>query len=76
MLIAELLCFAILQHRDISHRNADFIGELGNAHFSFRQHDVDVNDDCHVRFRWSGRSQILSPRHFVGAAQTPRRLWR
>jgi hypothetical protein len=28
---------------------ADFIGELGNAHFSFRQHDVDVNDDCHVR---------------------------
>ncbi len=32
-----------------SHRNAYFIGELGNAHFSFRQHDVDVNDDCHVR---------------------------
>ena len=28
---------------------ADFIGELGNAHFSFRQHDVGVNDDCHVR---------------------------
>jgi hypothetical protein len=28
---------------------ADFIGELGNSHFSFRQHDVDVNDDCHVR---------------------------
>jgi hypothetical protein len=49
MLIAELLLLSILQHRDISHRNADFIGELGNAHFSFRQHDVDVNDDCHVR---------------------------
>jgi hypothetical protein len=32
--------------RDISYHNADFIGELGNAHFSFRQHDVDVNDDC------------------------------
>ena len=28
---------------------ADFIGELGNAHFSFRQHDLDVNDDCHIR---------------------------
>ena len=38
----------ILQHGDISHRNADFIGELGNGHFPFRQHDVDVNDDRHV----------------------------
>jgi hypothetical protein len=48
MLIAELPSLAILHHGDISHRNADFIGELGNAHFPFRQHDIDVNDDCHV----------------------------
>jgi hypothetical protein len=38
---------------DISERfqrtsSLGFIGELGNAHFSFR-HDVDVTDDCYVR---------------------------
>jgi len=48
MLIAELpsLCHSSTPRY---YRNADFIGELGNAHFSLRQHDVDVNDDCHVR---------------------------
>jgi len=47
MLIAESLSLCHSSTRRYSHRNTDFVGELGNAHFSFRQHDVDVNDDCH-----------------------------
>ena len=49
MLIAESLSLCHSSTRRYSHRNTDFIGELGNAHFSFRQNDVDANDDCHVR---------------------------
>ena len=49
MLIAESLSLCHSSTRRYSHRNADFIGELGNAHFSFREHELDVNDDCHIR---------------------------
>ncbi len=52
----------IFQHGDISHRNADFIGEIGNAHFSFRQHELDVNDYCHVRLD----SQVVLRFHIHG----------
>jgi hypothetical protein len=45
MLIAELLLLSHSSTSRHSHRNADFIGQLGNAHFPFRQHDIDVNDD-------------------------------
>ncbi len=48
MLIAESLSLCHSSTRRYSHLNTDFIGELGNAHFPFRQHDIDVNDDCHV----------------------------
>ena len=40
--------FAILQHRDIRHRDAHFIRKLRDGHFSLSQHDVDVNDDRHI----------------------------
>ena len=30
-------------------QGARFLSGWRTAHFSFRQHDVDVNDGCHVR---------------------------
>jgi len=35
-------CLAVFQDGDVSHGDADFPGELGNAHFPLRQHDVDI----------------------------------
>ena len=44
----DRLGLAVFQDRDIGQRDADFVGELGDAHFSLGQHDVDVDDDCHA----------------------------
>jgi hypothetical protein len=35
----------IFQDGKIRQRDAHLLGELGDAHFSFRQHDVDIDDD-------------------------------
>ena len=68
---------AVFQDGNVSHRDADFVGKLGDAHLPLRQHDVDVNDDCHAGLVTPlSRSRILYPRHFVGSAQILRRLWR
>ena len=62
---------SVLQDGDISHGDADFLGELGDAHLPLRQHDVDVNRDCHVGLVTPlSRSRTLYPRHFVKSVQT------
>ena len=39
------LGLAVLQDGDVGHRDADSLGQLGDAHLPLGQHDVDVNDD-------------------------------
>ncbi len=73
----DRFCFAVFQDGDVGHGDADFVGELGDAHFSLRQHDVDVNDDGHVGLvRPLSRSRTSGPRHFAAFFQTRPRLWR
>ena len=40
--------FAVFQDRDVGDRDADAVGEFGDAHLALRQHDVDVDDDGHA----------------------------
>lgn len=39
--------FAVFEYGKISHGNANFLGELGDAHFALGQHHIYVNDYCH-----------------------------
>lgn len=47
----------ILQYRNIGHGDADLLSQLRNAHLSFCQHHIDVNNNCHSVKRLS-RSRI------------------
>src|SRR5690606_520609 len=44
---ADRLGLSVLQDRDVGHRDADPLRELGHAHFSFGQHDIQIDDDRH-----------------------------
>ena len=41
-------CPTVFKHGQICHSNAHFFGEFGNAHFTFSEHNVDINH-YHVR---------------------------
>jgi len=40
-------CFFIFQDGKIRHRDAYLLGKLGDTHFSFCQHHVEIDDDRH-----------------------------
>lgn len=44
----DRLRFAIFQDGQVRHRNADLLGQLGHAHFSFCQHNIDIDDNRHM----------------------------
>src|SRR5262249_20640940 len=47
---------AVFQDGNVGHRDAHFFGKLGDAHLPLRQHDVDVDDDCHAGSRYTVKS--------------------
>src|SRR5205814_2905935 len=53
-------CFSVFQYGNIGHRNADLLGEFGDAHLPPGQHDVDVDDDCHVGYTVRSFSDFMS----------------
>lgn len=45
---AYCLSSTILKYGEVCHGNPDFFGQFGNAHLALSQHDVDVNNHCHM----------------------------
>ena len=41
-------CFAVFQDGNVGHRDANFFGQLGDAHLPLSQHDVDIDGDAHA----------------------------
>lgn len=44
----DRLGLAVFEDRNIGHRDAHLLREFGDTHFSFGQHDVNVDDDSHI----------------------------
>ena len=42
---ADALRMAVLEDRDVGHRDPELLRELGQGDFALRHHDVEIDDD-------------------------------